>query len=96
MHIAMIAAENGALIGGKVGGIGDVIRDVPLALAALGHQVSVLTPGYGVLASQNPAVLLGTVTVNFCGHPEVLEVFKVEARASAPSAAKRGKTGKAA
>ena len=96
MHIAMIAAENGALIGGKVGGIGDVIRDVPLALAALGHQVSVLTPGYGVLARQNPAVLLGTVTVNFCGHPEVLEVFKVEARASTPSAAKRGKTGKAA
>lgn len=28
-HILMIAAENGALPGGKVGGIGDVVRDVP-------------------------------------------------------------------
>ncbi len=96
MHIAMIAAENGALIGGKVGGIGDVIRDVPLALAALGHQVSVLTPGYGVLARQNPSILLGSVTVNFCGHPEVLEVFKVEARAEATTAVRRGRSGKTA
>ena len=32
-HILMIAAENGALPGGKVGGIGDVVRDVPVALA---------------------------------------------------------------
>ncbi len=88
MHIAMIAAENGALIGGKVGGIGDVIRDVPLALAALGHRVSVLTPGYGVLARQNPAVLLGTVTVNFCENPEILEVFRVEARGAALSSGK--------
>ena len=32
-HILMIAAENDALPGGKVGGIGDVVRDVPRALA---------------------------------------------------------------
>ncbi|MES3006490.1 MAG: glycogen/starch synthase [Pseudomonadota bacterium] len=90
MHIAMIAAENGALIGGKVGGIGDVIRDVPVALAGLGHKVSVLTPGYRMLATQNPSVLLGTVTVNFCGRPEVLDVFKVEGRGAATPPA-RGK-----
>ena len=46
----MIAAENGALAGGKVGGIGDVIRDVPLALAAQGQAVSVVTPGYQALS----------------------------------------------
>jgi starch synthase len=43
----MVASENGALKGGKVGGIGDVIRDLPLALAARGHEVSVFTPAYG-------------------------------------------------
>jgi starch synthase len=46
MRILMLAAENGALPGGKAGGLGDVLRDVPLELAALGHCVDVLTPGY--------------------------------------------------
>ena len=31
-HVLFIAAENGALPGGKVGGVGDVIRDLPRAL----------------------------------------------------------------
>lgn len=91
MHIAMIAAENGALTGGKVGGIGDVIRDVPLALAALGHQVSVITPGYQSLAQRNPSRLLGAVEVAFCGHVERVEVFKVEPAGAAKPAARRGK-----
>ena len=88
MHIAMIAAENGALQGGKVGGIGDVIRDVPLALAALGHTVSVITPGYQALSRRNPAHLLGTVEVSFCGRNEQVEVHRVM-----PAAAGKG-TGK--
>jgi starch synthase len=36
VNILMLSAENGALPGGKVGGMGDVLRDVPRALAALG------------------------------------------------------------
>jgi len=71
----MIAAENGALVGGKVGGIGDVIRDVPIALAKLGHQVSVITPGYQLLSRQNPAEQLTTVNVEFCGQPQELQLF---------------------
>jgi starch synthase len=75
MHIVMIAAENGALKGGKVGGIGDVIRDVPQALARLGHRVSVVTPAYGLLCRLNPSTAIGTVSVEFSGATEVLEFY---------------------
>ncbi len=78
MQIAMIAAENGALLGGKVGGIGDVIRDVPLALAEKGHQVSVIVPGYQALAKRNPSVLIGSVDVAFCGLTESVAIFRLE------------------
>lgn len=49
MHILMVAAENDALPGAKVGGEGDVVRDVPLALAEEGCQVTVIVPSYGFL-----------------------------------------------
>ncbi|MEO0997733.1 MAG: glycogen/starch synthase, partial [Pseudomonadota bacterium] len=41
-EIVFIAAENGALPGGKVGGVGDVARDLPRALARAGWTVTVL------------------------------------------------------
>ena len=50
MKILMVAAENDALPGGKVGGIGDVVRDIPIALATAGHEVDVITPGYGAFS----------------------------------------------
>ena len=37
-HIIMLASENDALRGGKVGGVGDVLRDLPRALASLGWR----------------------------------------------------------
>jgi len=48
-RVLFVAAENAALPGGKVGGIGDVVRDLPVALAAAGWHVTVLTPAYGQL-----------------------------------------------
>ncbi len=74
-HILMIAAENGALPGGKIGGIGDVVRDVPLALAKLGCTVSVLTPGYGKFAALPGAQLKQLLTINFGGKPQTVELF---------------------
>lgn len=93
MHIVMVAAENGALFGGKVGGIGDVIRDVPLALAQAGHRCTVLTPGYLSLSQHNPSTLAGTVSTRFCGQQEVLELFSLQPRENLSSPASGGRKG---
>jgi starch synthase len=77
MHIVMVAAENGALPGAKVGGIGDVIRDVPPALARRGHLVSVVTPGYQSLSKLPAAELLQTLTVEFANSLEPLSLYRI-------------------
>jgi len=48
-RILMVAAENDALPNAKVGGIGDVVRDLPKALAEQGCVVHVVVPSYGFL-----------------------------------------------
>lgn len=65
--VLFLAAENGALPQGKVGGLGDVIRDLPVALAARGWQVSVMTPAYGVFSKLPGAQQRADVSVSFAG-----------------------------
>jgi starch synthase len=84
MQIVMLAAENGALSGGKVGGIADVVRDAPRALGARGHQVSVLTPGYQSLSQLPGAHLVHTLTVAFAGRAESLALFAIETPDASP------------
>jgi starch synthase len=74
----MVAAENGALPGGKVGGIGDVVRDVPLALAKRDCRVSIVTPGYGIFAELAGAEKLATLEVRFAGRQQSLELFELK------------------
>lgn len=73
----MLAAENGALEGGKVGGVGDVIRDVPVALADRGWKPTVLTPAYGFLADRPGARAHGTIDVAFGGARRSVDVYDV-------------------
>ncbi len=56
IKVLMVASENDALPKCKVGGIGDVLRDLPAALLKQGCDVSVVIPSYGFLHNQ-----LGTI-----------------------------------
>ena len=77
-HILLIAAENGALPGGKVGGIGDVVHDVPLALAKKQCQVSVVTPSYGRFHKLPGAKRLQTLTVNFADYEDSIGLYLLQ------------------
>jgi starch synthase len=76
-RIWLLAAENDTLPGGKVGGVGDVVRDLPLALAELGLDVSVITPSYGLFHCLPGASLFRKVAVEFAGGAYVADVYRV-------------------
>ena len=80
----MVAAENDTLPGGKVGGIGDVLRDLPPALAALECAVSVITPAYGRLDDLSEAHRLAELDVAFRGESYQVELFEVNAGEADP------------
>ena len=83
-HILMIAAENDALPDGKVGGIGDVVRDLPRALVKRDCTISVLTPSYGALHEVPGAEKISDIKVNFAGATQILELYRVIARETNP------------
>jgi starch synthase len=76
----MIAAENDALPGGKVGGVGDVLRDVAPTLASRGISVSVVTPAYGVFAGLPGTTRLAGLPTAFRGETELVELYQVPGR----------------
>ncbi|MGS2722670.1 glycogen synthase [Porticoccus sp. GXU_MW_L64] len=80
MRILMVSSENDALPGGKVGGIGDVVRDIPPALAAAGHQVQVVTPGYGHFSNLPGSQLQAHLDVPFGGVVETVSLHRVPAK----------------
>ncbi|MFT5759767.1 MAG: starch synthase [Alteromonadaceae bacterium] len=77
MKILMAAAENDALPGGKVGGIGDVVRDIPLALADIGQGIDVVMPGYGRFSKRTDAKKVTSLQVMFDGKPQCVDIFKI-------------------
>ncbi|MEE9320492.1 MAG: glycogen/starch synthase [Granulosicoccus sp.] len=76
-HICMLAAENDAIPGAKVGGIGDVIRDLPRALAGEGATVSVIIPAYGAFHELAAARRLVEFPLHFRGHNEHVELYEL-------------------
>jgi len=77
MKILMVAAENDAIPRGKVGGIGDVVRDIPLALANIDQQVDVVIPGYGRFSKLWGAEHITSLQVMFGGQSQTIDIFKV-------------------
>lgn len=78
-QIIMAAAENAALPHGKVGGVGDVIRDLPPALAELGCRVSVLIPEYALFARAPGARAVAELDVPFAGETRAVTVLEIPA-----------------
>ena len=73
----MIAAENGSLPGGKIGGVGDVVRDLPRALQAIGWRATVLTPSYGSFHRLPAAIELESFPVEFRGTEHTVRAFEL-------------------
>jgi starch synthase len=63
----------------KTGGLADVAAALPRALAALGHEVLVVSPWYGSLSADPPPLWIGDVEVPFAGGFEPVGVGTLEA-----------------
>jgi len=65
------------LKGGKVGGVGDIVRDLPAALKDKGWTATILTPSYGMFHRLPGAKRVGAVRVLFRGKDEDVDVYDV-------------------
>lgn len=83
-HILHVAAENDALPGAKVGGIGDVLRDIAPALADLGCRVTVAIPSHGFLHRLPGAEHQGQIGFFFRGGYQVADLFEVPSKQPHP------------
>lgn len=77
--VLMVAAENDALPGAKVGGVGDVLRDLPPALIKQGVDVECVMPSYGFLTRLTKLEHIGMVSVPFGESVQAVEVLKYTA-----------------
>jgi starch synthase len=80
LNILMVAAENDGITRCKVGGIGDVIRDIPAALAVQGCKTSIVTPSYGFLHELGGSIRVASVRFVFAGHPDEAVLYRVRPR----------------
>lgn len=79
-HVVMIASENDALAGGKVGGVGDVLRDLSAAVAEQGWRVTTIIPSYGLLHAVSPSQPVADIEFPFQGKNERGRVLEVSPR----------------
>jgi starch synthase len=83
LNILMVAAENDGIARCKVGGIGDVIRDIPAALADQGCRTSIVTPSYGFLHEFDGSTRIASVSFSFAGHPDRATLYRARPRTDA-------------
>ena len=76
LRVLMVASENDSLPGTKVGGIGDVLRDLPPALNDQGLKVDTAIPSYGFLARLPGLEPLGDIRLSFAGNLFTVAVLK--------------------
>lgn len=76
-HVLWIAAENGALKGGKVGGIGDVVCNLPPIMTELGYRITVLTPSHGFLHQSGNPVTRHRYAFPFRGYHHEAEIYEL-------------------
>lgn len=76
-NILMVAAECDALPAAKVGGIGDVLRDLPKALAQEGCNVHVVIPSYGYLHELEGSLHYSDLKVPFEIGESDVELYKI-------------------
>ncbi len=80
LNILMAASENGWIPGAKAGGIGDVVRDVPIALAEENHRVTIVLPSYGFLHKEDngrKSQLIETIIFEFDGESEKADIYEI-------------------
>lgn len=77
--VLMLAAEHGGLPGGKVGGVGDVIEQLPPALVAAGLTVNLLVPAYGVYHELPGSRFSASCDIDFAGSMQRVELYKLPA-----------------
>ena len=77
-RILLVASENDALPGAKVGGVGDVIRDLPHALNNDNTNIDVVLPSYGFLARLKGLVNCGEIEVPFAKGLHTVQVLRLQ------------------
>ena len=77
-EVLFVAAENGALKGGKVGGVADVVRDLPAALHEHGWRATVITPAYANLHKSEGARQVERIKFAFGGHQQFATLWRVQ------------------
>ncbi|WP_245595562.1 glycogen synthase [Ferrimonas kyonanensis] len=77
IRVLMVAAENGALPAAKVGGMGDVLRDLAPELAKAQVQADQIMPAYGRFHRHPHASQLARLTVPFGGRHEIVTLYQL-------------------
>ncbi len=76
-EVIFVASENGALPGAKVGGVADVVRDLPAALVREGWAATAVIPSYGTLHTLPGARKLDDISVRFAAKISTATLWEV-------------------